>query len=343
MQEATLTSYRYLIVDWQRRNFSISQCAFTDNMQENLVPIMSTASSGSSSSGGSSTGKTVGIAVGVVVVILVVAGIVAAIFWRKYQKNKKLQLKAEGGETPPDETIRQGFGKGELDTGNDNQRFEIAGSDPKPQPYAPVGGWVDEKARYPGDRSNMAEVEGGDSSTAELGPSQRFQTQGFHEMYDPSAPEAHPVELPASIPGRNELEGSNPTSVTSLPRQRASRSRFSNPGSPSSPSSTKRRSFKDRFSSGRPQPSRTSTQDSIPSLPSASSPHPNNLRGPSSPPSTDPIFSPVSRQGTGTFPSDDEGGPSSSRGNPIFSPVSPDGPQATLGMFERLRGPNRQG
>ena len=305
---------------------------------------MSTASSDSSSSGGSSTGKTVGIAVGVAVVMLVLAGIVVAIFWRKHQKKKKkLQLKAEGGETPPDETIRQGFGKGELDTGNDNQRFEMAGSDRKPKPYAPVGGWVDEKARYPGDRSNMAEAEGGDISTAELGPSQRFKTQGYHEMYDPSAPEAHPVELPASIPGRYELEDSNPTSVTSSPRQRANRSRFSNPGSLPSLSSTKRRSFKDRFSSGRPQPSRTSTQDSIPSLLSASSPHPNNSRGPSSPPSTDPIFSPVSRQGTGTFPSDDEGGPSSSRGNPIVSSVSPGSPQATLGMFKLLSGPNRQG
>ena len=336
-------SYRYLIVDWQRRNFSISQCEFTDNMQENLVPIMSTASSGSPSSGGSSTGKTAGIAVGVVGAILIVAGIIGAIFWRKHKKTSKYRRATEGEETPPEETIRQGFGKGELDTGNENQRFEMAGSEPRPKPYAPIGGWVDEKARYPGDRSNMAEVEGGDISTAELGPSQRFQTQGYHEMYDPSAPESPPVELPASIPGRNELEGSNPTSVTSSPRQRSMRSRFSKPSSPSSPSSTKRRSIKDRFSSGRPQPSRTSTQDSIPSLPSVPWPPPRPSRGPSSPPATEAFFSPVSRHGTSTFPSDDEGAQSSPRGNAILSPVSPSSPQATRGMFERLRGPNRQG
>lgn len=100
-------SSRYLIVDWQRRNFSISQCAFTDNMQENLVPIMSAVSSGSSSSGGSSTGKTAGIAVGVVGAILIVAGILGVIFWRKHKKTSKYRRATEGEETPPEETIRQ--------------------------------------------------------------------------------------------------------------------------------------------------------------------------------------------------------------------------------------------
>ena len=290
---------------------------------------------------------TVGIAVGVVIALLVIAGALGWFLWRRHQKNKKLRQaarKAKGEDTPPDETIRQGFGKGELDTGHDNQRYEMAaGSDAHtPKPYVPVGGWVDDKGRYPGDRSHIPEVEGGDVSTAELGPSQRFQMHGFHEMYDPSAPSANPVELPASLPGRNELEGSNPASVASSPRQGARRSRANNPESPSSPVSTKRRSLKDRISSGRPQSSRASTQDSIPSLPLASSPPPKPSRGPSSPPSSEPFFSPVSRQGTGTFLSDDEGS-SSPRGNPILSPVSPDSPRANRSLFERIRGPNRQG
>lgn len=301
-------------------------------MQQNLMPIMSNATSSSSGSG-SSKGKTVGIAVAVVVIVLGVAGALGWIFWRKHQKSKKA---AKGVETPPDEVVRQGFAKGELDTGNDNQRFEMPGSEPVKPPQAnhTTNGWVNEKASYPGDRSGMAEIEGGGvSSTSELPLSQRHQMHGFHEMFDPSAPLMAPVELPGVIPQPREMQGSTPASPASSGRPSA-RSPLISPRSPSSQPS-RPRSWKNRFS--RPQPSRTSTQESIPSQVSAPTTPPKPSRGPSSAPPTE-VFSPVSRHGTGTFRSDNEG-PASPRAGPILSPVSPDdSPRPNRSMFERLRG-----
>ena len=298
-------------------------------MQENLVPILSTTSGSSVS--GSSTGKTVGIAVAVIVIVFVVASALGWFYWRKHKNSKKV---AKGDETPSDEVVRQGFGKGELDTGHDNQRYEMEGSKPINQAtsQATPSGWVNEKANYPGDRSGMAEIEGGDvSTTAEL-PSQRQQMHGFHEMYDPSAPSRAPVELLADLPRARELQGSNPaTPASSRP---SPRSPFGNPTSSSSQSS-RRYSWRNRFS--RPKPSRRTTEDSIQSEVSAPTPPPKQPRGPSSPPSTE-AFSPVSRQGTDTFLSDNEGS-SSPRAKPVFSPVSPDeGSRPNRSLFERLKG-----
>ena len=303
-------------------------------MQQNLVPIISNATSSSSSSSGASKGKTVGIAVAVVVIVLGVAGALIWFFWKKHQKSRNA---GKGVETPPDEFVRQGFGKGELDTGNDNTRHEMQGSEPVKPPqanYTP-NGWVNEKANYPGDRSGMAEIEGGDvSSTPELPLSQRHQMHGFHEMFDPSAPSMPPVELPGVIPQPREMQGSNPTSPPSSPGPSA-RSPLISPGSPSSQSSRPRSWKRSRFS--RPQPSRQSTQDSMPSQVSAPTPPPKPSRGPASAPPTD-VFSPVSRHGTGTYPSENER-PASSRAGPILSPVSPDDSSPpNRSMYERLRG-----
>ena len=303
-------------------------------MQENLVPIISNATSSSSSSSGSSKGKIVGIAVAVVVIVLGVAGALGWIFWKKHQKSKKA---AKGVETPPDEIVRQGFGKGELDTGNDNTRHEMQGSEPvrPPQANYTPNGWVNEKANYPGDRSGMAEIEGGDvSSTPELPLSQRHQMHGFHEMFDPSAPSMAPVELPGVEPQPREMQGSNPTSPPSSPGPSV-RSPLISPGSPSSQSSRSRSWKRNRFS--RPQPSRRSTQDSMPSQVSAPTPPPKSSGAPASAPPTE-VFSPVSRHGTGTYRSENEG-PASPRAGPILSPVSPDdSPRPNRSMFERLRG-----
>lgn len=319
----TFLQESYLIVDWERQNFSISQCEFSANMGTTLVAIDSASSS--SGSGDTSTGTKIGIAVGVVIAVIVIAAAIATFFILKKKKAKQRAAeKAKDDYTLPDETIRAGFAKGELGTGIDNQRYEMAGSDPK-HAESDRGGspsqWVDEKARYPGDRANMAEVEGGSVSVSEL-PGQRGQggyfAVPFHEMYDPSALAAGPVELPAEIP-KPELQGSNPTSAASSPRQK--------------PVSTNRRSLRDRWSR-RPQPSRSSTMDSLPSPASASAPSP--------PPKTQrytmsssEVLSPVSRQGTFT---PENAGPSSprSRESLPFSPVSPSSPE--VGRKFRFQG-----
>ncbi len=331
-------------------------------MQQTLVPIKSIGSK--SGSGGSSTGKTAGIAVGVVVGVLAIGGAIGAYFFLRHKKYKKISAaKSRSYDLPsPDEVIRQGYDKGELDSGVENQRFEMAGSAPdhsKPEEQGPSA-WVDEKGNYPGNRSGMAEADGGGVSVPELTGSasqQRFALRPLHEMYDPSAPAA---ELPGDHPSTGELHGSNPTSAASSPGIFARRNRGSNPGSPISQTS-RRRSFRERLS-GR----RASTLDSLPSLESPA-------RGAPSPPAKDGAaaigsghsgepFSPVSRQGTftpepisrqGTFTpepvsrrgtSDTFASPRSNS-NPLFSPVSPTSPSPEMhrGMFERLRGPGKQG
>lgn len=352
----------YLAVDWERRNFSLSQCTFDEKMQQTLVPIESISSK--SGSGGSTTGKTAGIAVGVVVGVLAIGGAIGAYFFLRHKKYKKISPGQSGGHDspPPDEVIRQGYDKGELGTGVDNERFEMPGSSsahPKPEEQASPG-WVDEKGNYPGHRTGMAEADGGGVSVPELTGSasqQRFALRPLHEMYDPSEPAA---ELPGDQPSAGELHGSNPTSAASSPGIFARRNRGNNPGSPISQTS-RRRSFRDRLS-GR----RASTLDSLPSLESPA-------RGAPSPPTKDGAaaigaghsgepFSPVSRHGTftpepisrqdkftpepvsrqGTF---DTFSPPGSNSNPLLCPVSPSSPSPEMnrGMFERLRGPGKQG
>ena len=228
-------------MDWERQNFSISACVFSENSQQNLVAIASASSS--SGSGSSTVGIAVGVTVGVVVLI---AAAIAAFFVIRRRKRRQTGANAKGREDPS-EKIRQGFAKGELDTGHDNQRYEMAGSDPsqtKKTDDNDIPGWVNEKANYPGDRAGMVEADGGDGSArAELGGpmAPRNTVRPLHEMHDPHSQPT--FELPADTPG--ELQGSTPGSsmpgspVSSMRRSAGrlsgaggSRSPFSKPTSP---------------------------------------------------------------------------------------------------------------
>ena len=227
-------------MDWERQNFSISQCVFSSNSQQNLVAI----ASGSSSSGSGSS--TVGIAVGVTIgVVVLIAAAIAAFFLVRRRKRRQTGVAAAKKREDPSEKIRQGFAKGELDTGHDNQRYEMVGSDPnqaKPSDDHDSPGWVNEKANYPGDRSAMVEADDGGSGRAELGGpmASRSTVRPLHEMHDPSSQPR--FELPAESPG--ELQGSTPSSsmpaspVSSTRRSagrlsgRGLRSPFSKPTSP---------------------------------------------------------------------------------------------------------------
>lgn len=314
---------RYLIVDWERRNFSISQCRFSVNSQQDLVAIVP---SNDSMESGSSTGRTVGIAVGVVVAVVVIAVTIGVFFflrWRNRRRNENYT--ATKIDEDSNDQIRQGF-KGELSTGLDNQRFEMAGSDPKgvqAEHDAAPSGWVDEKGRYPGDRSGIAEVAGGDVSISEL-PSQSPARQPLHEMYDPSA---QPVELPAAEIG--ELQGSTPAvssrnSIVSSPRS-ANRSPFDKQG----PSLMNRLSGR-RSSNHEPLPG--------PGPPDRTAPKPSE--GPRTPKRTGTantaVISPVSKEGT-TSP-DDTRQPSQGL-NEIISPVSSDdSAEASRRFWQRIMG-----
>ncbi len=123
----------YLIVDWERRNFSISQCVFRDNNPQRIVPIASVdapdpaplpPAEGSSLS----TGATVAIAVVVVVVVLALAAVALAIFLIK-RKRRRAAAKDEPEPEPQREIVEvvkvvpaedSEYRKPELDGNNGN-------------------------------------------------------------------------------------------------------------------------------------------------------------------------------------------------------------------------------
>lgn len=349
----TFLQEAYLTVDWERQNFSISECLFSEPMQQTLVAIQSP---NTTSSAGSSTGKTVGIAVGVVVGVFAIAAAIGAFLWRKHrakrESEKEKAEKAKILDNDMDDQHRQGF-KQELGVDNEYQRFEMQGSTPeevKAKAEAAQAQWIDEKARYPGERSGMAEVAGGyvsrsevaagDVLRPELPSSQGGPLRPYHELYDPSAP---PAELPGDSMGVGEMEGSipalsNQTSFSSFRRRPSNRN---NPGSPLSQSSG-RLSLMNRVSRGKRQ-----SHDSIPSLyTTAPTPPPKPAAGLSSPPpsarptskripSSD-IYSPLSNE---DMTSSGNAGTAGLRGNNVFSPTSPASPEANRGgIWSRMTG-----
>lgn len=346
----TFLQEAYLTVDWERQNFSISECLFSEPMQQTLVAIQSP--SDSTSSGTSSTGKTVGIAVGIVVGILVIAAAIGAIFWKNHRAKSRQEKENAEQETMVEDNMRQGF-KQELGGDTEHQRFEMQGSTPqeaKAEAEAAQARWLDEKARYAGERSGMAEVPGGDVSRSEvaagdvsrpeLASSQGGPLWPFHEMYDSSAP---PAELPGEPIGVREMEGSTPplSSQTSFSSSRRRSSNRKNPGSPLSQSSG-RVSLLNRVSRGKRQ-----SRDSTPSLQTTAPIPPRKpAAGPSSsPPSIRPtsrrnpsndVYIPVSSDDT-MLPGN--AGTAVREGPNISSAISPPSPEASRrGIWARMSG-----
>ena len=343
----TFLQEAYLTVDWERQNFSISECLFAENTQQNLVAIQSP--SNKTNSGGSSTGKTVGIAVGVVVGVLVIVAVIGAIFWRRHlAKRKEEEEQAEKAKMLENERAqqhRQGF-KQELDVSTEHQRFEMQGSTPeKANTEAEEAQHIDDKntrarlhvAEAAAGDVLRSEVAAGDVSRHELASSSRGPLRPY-EMYDPSTP---PAELPGDPIEPEELEGSMPA-LSNQPSVSSSRRRSSNrnPGSPLSQSSG-RLSLLRRVSRGHRQ-----SRDSIPSLhTTAPTPPPKPAANPSSPPSFRPasrrapsndIYSPLSNDDT---MSPDDARIAGGEGKNVFSPVSPPSPEPSRGnIWTRMTG-----
>ena len=110
------------------------------------------------------------------------------------------------GERPRDLSLHLGWP--ELSSRISNQPYGVASGVTPLKQHSTLGGWVNEKATYPGDRSGMGELEGADLSTmAELDPSQTDQIRGFYEMYDPAPVENPPQELAnCELPGSKSEE-----------------------------------------------------------------------------------------------------------------------------------------
>lgn len=204
----TFLQETYLIVDWERSNFSLSQCLFDPgNSQEKLISIKSVNATSTSQDAASSNTKTIGIGVGVAVaVVLLVGGFGAFFVLQKRKQRRQAAASPTRDEDNEAERICQGFAKAELDTDINHAKYEMDSSGDGSVPKTPRN-WVDEKARHPGLHSELV----GDGSMAELnggqGASELSSHKGFsgpyHEMYDPSAastelPADTPLELPAS-------------------------------------------------------------------------------------------------------------------------------------------------
>ena len=345
----TFLQESYLTVDWERQNFSISQCLFSDNMQQNLVAIQSPSGSDTTKSGGSDTGRTVGIAVGVIVGVIVVLAVIGAFLWRRHKLQSEKEEEEERKGLEETDQRRQGF-KQELGVGNGYQRFEMEGSKPEEAKAKAESELRDEKGRYPGESSVMAEAAGGDVSRSEVAAGDVFRpelessSQGpsrrVHELYDPSAP---PAELPGDAVG--ELEGSTPV-LSNQPSFSSSRRRSSNRNNPGSPlsQSSGRLSLLNRVRGKR------QSRDSFPSIHTTGPtppPPPTANPSPSAAPSVRPqtsrrvpsndVYSPLPSEDT-MSPAGNAGvaGREGNNNHNILSPVSPPSPEPRRGNIWSL-------
>ncbi|KAL8946646.1 MAG: hypothetical protein Q9222_006987 [Ikaeria aurantiellina] len=318
----------YLIVDWERSNFSISQCLFDPNIsQEKLIPIKSVDSTSGQADqhGGTNTGRIIGIVVGIVVAVLILGGI-AVFFYLRHRKRKCNPDGCTTGKDDESERIRQGFAKAELDTDSRHARYEMAGAEGHSEAQSSDVS-LTEKNRHPsmhaelvGDRL-VGELHGSGQPASEL-PAYKGFSGPYHEMYDPSTV---PVELPADIP--HELPASPPPVFRRSSNSSSAVFRSGNlpPVSHSSRSSPLRQLSGGRRSGNhRPAPSpptSTSRGNSTQSRPSAPSSLARGSRGPSSP---------------------DLSGTSSPREQEPFSPISPIGGSEDgtdhAGLFSLVRG-----
>lgn len=74
----SLEPHRYLTVDYERSNFSVHQCIFQENVQQDLVPIllanMSSNTTSTNRPSSISAGADAGIAIGALLVVLLAVG-----------------------------------------------------------------------------------------------------------------------------------------------------------------------------------------------------------------------------------------------------------------------------
>lgn len=93
-----LTDCRYLTADYERRNFSISQCSWENGAKSHIVAVKSPNDRIPPASHRISTGAIAGIAVGgsAVLIILILLGIILKV--KRGQKKKSRQVNAEAAE-----------------------------------------------------------------------------------------------------------------------------------------------------------------------------------------------------------------------------------------------------
>ena len=336
----TFLQEAYLTVDYERSNFSVSQCLFQDGSQQKLISIPPAPSSNVTTSTGSKVSSSnhstvvIGIAVGVSVLAVAVAASVVSFFLIKKRRARRKEQMAKAdfakAEEEAAERVRLGFDKAELGTA-DHARYEMGGSDTFGRPLPPL---AKEKADFFHDRGDKHELLAGDDEFPEL-PDQKGPV---YEMYDASStpvelPADMPRELPAAFPSRRSsaMTPSIRSAHQTPPPGSSDTSPFNDPSGHLSPSSSE-----SRRSSGQPSPidrrmrrtppTRSSTLNSTLSAPSSA-----GQSGPSSPtdrsmnasPRSDELLSPISPiigSEEGLSPTERTPSPSSPQNPPISTP-----------------------
>ena len=336
----TFLQEAYLTVDYERSNFSVSQCLFEDGSQQKLVGIPPVPSSnittvtGSKESPSNHNTVVIGIAIGVSVLAVAVVASIVTFFLIKKRRARREEEKAKAdlakAEEEAAERVRLGFDKAELGTA-DHARYEMGGSDTFGHPLPRL---AKEKADFFDDRGDKHELLAGDVQYSEL-PDQKGPV---YEMYDASStpvelPADMPRELPAAFPSRRS-SAVTPSIRSAHPRSSAT-STFNDPPRNLSPSGSE-----SRRSSGQPSPidrrmrrtpptrsSTLNTRLSAPSSVSQSGPSSPTDRSMNSSPRSDELFSPISPiigSEEGLSPTERTPSPSSPQ-NPPISTASPGG------------------
>jgi hypothetical protein len=133
----TFLQEAYIIVDYQRANFTVAPAYFSDPMPtENLITIYNTTYvpptlSGKPGGGGISAGAIAGIVIGIVAVFLIL-GLGAFFYWRK-RRNAKAKMLNQGDPSEIDTTAAGGEVK-------HRRVSELTGSEPPHSPGSKPGG-----------------------------------------------------------------------------------------------------------------------------------------------------------------------------------------------------------
>lgn len=196
----TFLQEAYLIADYERENFTIAPCAWTNTSVAELKSIISpnetSIATGSGSGGGLSAGAIAGVVVGIVAVIAIL-GLILWLLRRRKVAEKKRVAELEASE-------RTGAGKHSDDSNNEQKPFisdpiggELGGGEIHElnAPYAQRAAEMESPYKMDPNKHGYSEMEGGEY----FGPGKNFahEMQGSHHpIYEMAGSDVH--EMPTS-------------------------------------------------------------------------------------------------------------------------------------------------
>lgn len=248
----TFLQEAYLIVDWERQNFSVSQCNWVYGENSNIVPIVSPSLGGGASGqpthakSGLSTGAIIGIAVGCGFISALVAFAIVWWFWRKRRNSKIVKIEAayasqaaaakgpsaEKHEDPPTSPIKEeegtsvfpkaelpgeSPGRAELSTDVKERDSESPNTHGLPSPLIEVGNTERQIFEMPGDIPTRQEADGRQLSEKES----MMVRERIYNGVDPTGP---PPVSPTSEEAPRRPPPISPSEVTMVGRRVLDRS-----------------------------------------------------------------------------------------------------------------------